>query len=75
MLPDRDPLRDWRFLVVYNVLRQEKEQTDILKEYGVGWTSFSGILEDLKSGKGLDFETDSDTANLVMLLDSDRDKS
>jgi hypothetical protein len=71
MMPSRDPLRDWRFIVVYNVLRDEKEQTNILKEHGVGWVSFREILEDLKSGKGLDFETDSDAANLVVLLGPD----
>jgi hypothetical protein len=50
------------------VLRNRKEQTDILKEHGVGWVSFSEIMEDLKNGKGLGFETDSDAANLIELL-------
>ncbi len=68
LLPDRDPVQGWGFVLVYNVLREEKEQRDVLRECGVESVSFSSILGKLKSGDGLDFETDSDAANLVKLL-------
>ncbi len=70
MLPDRDPRNDWRFMLVYNKLRDQKEQEDIIRggEPKVEPVSFSTLLRDLRTGEGLHFETDSDAANLVVLL-------
>lgn len=68
LLPDRDPLRNWRLMLVYNGLKEEKKQRAILRGHDVRPESFSAILRVLKSGYGLNFETDSDAANLLKLL-------
>lgn len=66
--PEQD---NWRFMYVYGKLNHPDKELPRLQAEGVTTCYVVEILEELKSGTGLAFETDSDAAHFVDMLKLD----